>query len=50
LLAAVPSSLLVPIVAISLSAILLGEKISLQMMVAAGVLCAGLFIIARARN
>ena len=46
----VPFSLLVPIVAISLSAVLLGEVISLQMLIAAAVLCAGLFIIARARN
>lgn len=46
----VPFSLLVPIVAISLAAIILGESISLQMIVAAAVLCLGLFIIAKARR
>ena len=46
----VPFSLLVPIVAITLSAILLDEQISGQMMLSAAILCTGLFIIAKARR
>lgn len=46
----VPFSLLVPLIAVSLAAIVLGEAISLQMLISAAVLCLGLFIIAKARN
>ncbi|MFT5706252.1 MAG: O-acetylserine/cysteine efflux transporter [Oceanospirillaceae bacterium] len=46
----VPFSLLVPIIAISLAALFLGESITVQMLVAAGVLCLGLFIIAKAKR
>lgn len=46
----VPFSLLVPILAITLSAILLGEHITTQMLISAAVLCAGLFIIAKAKR
>ncbi len=46
----VPYSLLVPIVTISLSALLLGEQITAQMLIAIAVLCAGLFIIARSKK
>lgn len=46
----VPFSLLVPILAITLSAILLGEHITTQMLISAGVLCTGLFIIAKSKR
>lgn len=46
----VPYTLLVPIVAVGLAAILLGEVVTLQMLVSAVVLCCGLFIIAKSKN
>ncbi|MGB1238839.1 MAG: DMT family transporter [Pseudomonadales bacterium] len=46
----VPYSLLVPVVAIGLSALLLGEQLTGQMLISALVLCTGLLIIARAKG
>ncbi len=46
----VPFSLLVPLVAVSLSVILLDEKVTLQMMIAGILLCCGLLIIAKTKN
>jgi O-acetylserine/cysteine efflux transporter len=46
----VPFSLLVPILAITLAALLLGEQITTQMLISAAVLCTGLFIIAKAKR
>lgn len=46
----VPYSLLVPVVAIGLSALLLDEQLTGQMLFSALVLCTGLFIIAKAKK
>ena len=46
----VPYSLLVPIVTISLAALLLDEQITKQMLFAIAILCTGLLIIARSKN